>query len=220
MAKPEDQRGAGSGETSLARREGTDIAKLSPGEAWRGDEHGLRLQAAREAGLDASEVELELFTEGFKTGMTLDDPADHAIVLRGRTVLRERQLSKALRPTIRFLKLPADQLALRVHDGEFELRVARTVAEQGSPALDSAKTALKLWLGFGLLGLLAWNTLEIAWLSALLWGGALLGGAFVLRRGLVSGRAMLAARLITALAMLAQEEKLILPPARGGEGTR
>jgi histidinol phosphatase-like PHP family hydrolase len=38
---------------------------------------------------------------GEVAGLTLDDPADHNIVLRGRTVLREEQLNKALRPILR-----------------------------------------------------------------------------------------------------------------------
>jgi hypothetical protein len=193
------------------------LAKLDDGSPWRGDEHELRLAAAREAGLaaeDIADVELDLFTEGFKAGMVLDDPADHAIVLRGRTILREKQMSKALTPTLRFLTIPRDQVALRIHDGEFELRVARTVAEAAKPTLDSAKITLKLWLGAGLIGMLAWNMLGLAWLATVVWGLALVVGGYVLRQGTVSGRAMLAARLTVALAMLAKEEQLILPPAR------
>lgn len=194
------------------------LAKLPSGQAWRGDEHELRLSAAREAGLESeeiSEVELGLFTEGFKTGMTLDDPQDRAIVLRGRTVLREAQMSKALHPTLRFLSIPVDQVALRVHDGEFELRVSENAAEAAKPALDSAKLVLKLWIGLGLTGMLAWYWFNLGWLAAILWGGALVGGGYVLRQGAVSGRALLGARLTVALAMLAQQEKLILPPSRG-----
>ena len=52
---------------------------------------------------------------------------------------------------------------------------------------------------------------------------ALVVGGYVLRKGTFSGRSMLAARLTVALAMLAKEEQLILPPARvtagqSGEG--
>lgn len=193
------------------------LAKLDDGQPWRGDEHELRLAAAREAGLETeelNEVEISLFTEGFKAGMTLDDPDDRAIVLRGRTVLRESQMSKALRPTFKFLGLPNDQLALRVFDGEFELRVSQNVAEAAKPALDSARLVLKLWIGLGLVGMLAWYMFNLAWLAAILWGGALIGGGYVLRQGAVSGRALLGARLTVALAMIAQEEKLILPPSR------
>lgn len=220
MAKRRDEDSSTRSANAIARRDGEAadgagaLAKLGEGEVWRGDEHGLRLAAAREAGLDAKAVELELYTEGFRSGMTLDDPEDHAIVLRGRTVLREKQLRRSLHPTVRFLGLPADQVGLRIHDGEFELRVSSSAAESARPALDSAKLVLKLWLGAGLLGLLAWNLLDLGWLAALLWGVGLLGGAYVLRQGMVSGRALLAARLMTALAMLAQEEQLILPPAR------
>ncbi|PRP94168.1 hypothetical protein ENSA5_41230 [Enhygromyxa salina] len=193
------------------------LAKLGEGQAWRGDEHELRLAAAREAGLETeelNEVELDLFTEGFKAGMVLDDPDDRAIVLRGRTVLRENQMGKALRPTFKFLGVPNDQVALRIFDGEFELRVSQNVAEAAKPALDSARLVLKLWIGLGLVGMLAWYWFSLAWLAALLWGGALVGGGYVLRQGAVSGRALLGARLTVALAMLAQQEKLILPPSR------
>jgi hypothetical protein len=193
------------------------LSKLGEHEPWRGDEHELRLAAAREAGLGADElgdVELELFTEGFKAGMVLDDPDDRAIVLRGRTILRDKQMSKALGPTLRFLGVSIDQVALRIHDGEFELRIGRAAAEAAKPALDSAKVTLKLWLGVGLLGFLAWNMFSLGWLASILWGGGLIVGAYVLRQGTVSGRSLLAARLAVALAMLAREEKLILPPAR------
>jgi hypothetical protein len=203
---------------AVREQEGRQLVSLD-GEHWRGDEHELRVKAAREAGLGAEEideVELELFTEGFKAGLTLDDPVDHNIVLRGRTVLREQQLSKALRPVLRLLSLTIEQFSLRVRDGEFELRVLPNAAEQATPALDSAKTVLKLWLGVGLVGLLIWTQLEIAWLTMLIWGGGLIAGGYMLRRGAVSGRALLGARLTVALAMYAQQEKLILPPSRPG----
>jgi hypothetical protein len=197
--------------------ESKSLSKLGDASSWRGDEHELRLAAAREAGMEAEEiadVELELFTEGFKAGMVLDEPSDRSIVLRGRTILGEKQMSKALTPTLRFLSIPKDQVALRIHDGEFELRVARTVAEAAKPTLDAAKVTLKLWLGAGLIGLLAWNMFELGWLAAIVWGVALVLGGYVLRQGTVSGRSMLAARLTVALALLAKEEQLILPPAR------
>jgi hypothetical protein len=208
------------GETLPAVRE-SESKPLSDlrGEAWRGDEHELRVNAAREAGLayeEINEVELDLFTEGFKAGLTLDDPNDHNIVLRGRTVLREKQLNQALRPVLRVLSLTIEQFSLRVHDGEFELRVLPNAAEASTPALDSAKTVLKLWIGAGLVGLAIWTQLEIAWLTMLVWGGGLLAGGYMLRRGAVSGRALLGARLTLALAMYAQQEQLILPPSRPG----
>jgi hypothetical protein len=188
------------------------LAKLD--EPWRGDEHELRLAAAREAGLETRDLELELFTEGFKAGMTVKDPRDSSIVLRGRTVLRDKQLRKSLRPTLRFLGVSIDHVAIRVDDGEFELRVASGAVEQAHAATDAVKDVLKLWLGFGLLGLIAWNMFSLEWLASVLWGGALVVGSVVLRRGVVSGRSMLAARLTVALALLAKEEKLILPPAK------
>jgi hypothetical protein len=209
------------GETLPAVPEqGKQLGSLD-GEAWRGDEHELRLSAAREAGLESEEideVQLELFTEGFKAGLTLDDPADHNIVLRGRTVLREQQLSKALRPVLRVLSVSIEQFSLRIHDGEFELRVLPNAAEAATPALDSAKTVLKLWIAAGLVGLAIWTQLELAWLTMLVWGGGLIAGGYMLRQGAVSGRALLGARLTLALAMYAQQDQLILPPSRPGSG--
>lgn len=191
------------------------LAKLD--EPWRGDEHALRLAAAREAGLDTKDLELELFTEGFKAGMTIKD-RDGALVLRGRTVLKNEQLRKSLKPTLRFLALLPDHIATRVDDGEFELRVSAAAIEQSKGSTDSIHVALKLWLGFGLLGLIAWNALHLEWLAAIVWGGALLAGAVTLQRGVVTGRSLLAARLTLALALLAKEEQLILPPAKPAAG--
>lgn len=188
------------------------LAKLD--EPWRGDEHALRLDAAREAGLETRDLELDLFTEGFKAGMTVKDPRDSSIVLRGRTVLHDKQLRKSLRPTLRFLGVSLDLVHVKVDDGEFELRVASSAAEQARPVSEATKDVLKLWLGFGLLGFIAWSEFHLAWLATLLWSGALIVGATLLRRSVVSGRSMLAARLTVALAMLAKEEKLILPPAK------
>jgi hypothetical protein len=193
------------------------IAKLDDATPWRGDEHELRLAAAREAGLPAeelNEVELELFTAGFKAGMVLDDPADRSIVFRGRTILRDKQMAKALLPTLRFLSIPRDQIALRIHDGEFELRISRVAVDSAKPALDHAKLTLKLWFGAALTGFVLWNMFKLGWAATILWGLALVVGGYVLRQGTFSGRSMLAARLTVALAMLAKEEKLILPPAK------
>ena len=44
------------------------------------------------------------------------------------------------------------------------------------------------------------------------WGIGLMLGGWQLRQGMASGRAMLAGRLAIGLGMLAQEEKIILPP--------
>jgi hypothetical protein len=197
------------------------LSKLDDATAWRGDEHELRLSAAREAGLPAEEVgdiELELFTAGFKAGMVVDDPSDHAIVMRGRTVLRDKQMIKALLPTLRFLGIARDHIGLRIHDGEFELRITRAAVEAAKPALDHAKLTLKLWFGAGLTGFVLWSMFKLDWAATILWGLALVIGGYVLRQGTFSGRSMLAARLTVALAMLAKEEKLILPPSRVATG--
>jgi hypothetical protein len=179
---------------------------------WRGDEHQLQVEAAAEAGLVKSEAELESFTQGFSGGITVEDPADGAIVAHGRTVLSTQQLRKNLLPALRYLGIPKDAVAVRVHDGKFELRIAKRVAESANPVLAAGKLALQVWIGFGLLGLAAYN-LVAPFVAAIVWGVGLALGGWQLRRGLATGRAMLAARLAIGLAMIAQEDKLILPPA-------
>lgn len=200
-----DDRPPSASGTSLARRPGSAAVP------WRGDDHRLQVDAAVEAGLPRGDVELELYAHGFSSGMTVDDPLDGAIVARGRTVLREAELRRSLRPALQYLGVPADAAKLRIHDGNFELRVAKHAAEASRPALDAGKQALKLWIGFGLLGL-ATHQLLMPAIAAVVWGLGLLLGGWQLRRGMASGRAMLAGRLAIGLGMLAQEEKIILPP--------
>ncbi len=178
---------------------------------WRGDEHVVQVEAAVEAGLPRGEVELDLYTQGFSAGMTVEDSFDGAIVARGRTVLDEKQLRASLRPPLQYLGVTMDSVELRVHDGEFELRVAKAAAEAQKPALDSGKITLKLWFGFGLLGLTCYQLLAPA-LGGLLWGIGLLLGGWQLRQGMANGRMMLAGRMAIGLGMLAQEDKMILPP--------
>ncbi len=182
------------------------------GPAWSGDEHRIKVAAAKEVGLDAREEELDSYTEGFKGAMVVQDPQDKTIVLSGRTVLKQEQMAKSIGPMLRFLKVPRDQVALQIHDGEFVLRVSAHAAENAPPTLDSAKIALQLWFGTGLIGMLAYH-FGIPSVAGIVWGLGLLVGGWTLRQGLVSGRAMLAARLAVGLGMLAQEEQLILPPA-------
>ena len=184
---------------------------------WRGDDHKIAIQAADEAGLAKSDVELDLYTEGFKAGMTLED-RDGAVVATGRTVLKQKQLEQALAPMLRYLGVKRDAVRVRVHDGTFELRIAGRAAESQSPALHNAKLALQLWVGFGLLGFAVMQIIPGArFASAIIWGVGLMLGAWQLRRGLVSGRAMLGAQLAMGLGILAQEEQLILPPKREDE---
>lgn len=190
------------------------LAKQKPGDvAWRGDEHQLQVSAAKEAGLATSEVELELYTDGFKAGMIVEDPYDGAIVARGRTVLGRDELLKSLKPTLRFLSVHRDAVGVEVHDGEFELRIARSAADASSPALDAGWVALQVWLGAAMLGLAAYTMAPMA-AAAIIWGVGLVVGGLQLRKGMASGRAMLSARLAMALGMLAQEQKLILPPSK------
>ena len=126
----------------------------------------------------------------------------------------ERHAEIALRPALAYLGVRMDSVRLRVHDAAFELRIDSKATQTSKPALGAAKQALHVWIGFGLLG---FALLQVfpgwAFLASLSWGAGLLLGAWQLRRGMVSGRAMLAGQLALALAMLAQSDKLVLPPA-------
>jgi hypothetical protein len=185
---------------------------------WRGDEHKLHLEAAGEVGLEPTDVEVDLYTQGFRDGITLEDPDDRAIVLRGRTVLRGRELHQNLKPLLRYVGVSYDAVKVRVHEGQFEIRVARRAAEASRAALDNAMITLKLWFGFGLLGLsvLLWSPFLAQPGAAVLWGIGLMLGGWQLRKGIAGGRSMLAARLAIGLALMAQEEQLILPLAGDG----
>jgi hypothetical protein len=186
--------------------------------AWRGDEHKLQVLAAQEAGLASGQVAVDLYTEGFKHGITERDPADGAIVLRGRTVLKVEELQRSLRPMFQFLRVAPDAVRTRVHGGEFEVRVAAQAAEAAAPVQGAARSVLLMWLAGGLLG--GWMLSVSRVTTFLVWGLTLMVGAWSLRRGLVAGRTMLAARLAVGLALLAHEEQLILPPggSSGGGG--
>lgn len=181
---------------------------------WRGDDHKLQLDAATEIGLPENEAALDSFTRGFSAGITVEDPLDGAIVARGRTPLAAAELAKSLHPAMRYLGVSVDQLALQVHDGRFELRIAKRAAEATKPMRDAGKQTLQVWIGFALLGFAAGRFMP-SFVSAICWGVGLLLGAWQLRRGLASGRAMLAARVALALGMLAQAEQLVLPPEGG-----
>lgn len=197
---------------TLAAEEETDLALR---EGWRGNGHLEMVGAAQEAGLSAKETELELFTKAFAASSVLDDPEDHSIVMRGRTTLSDTQLLKCLYPTFRFLRLPKDEVVARVYDGNFELRVSSKAAQTAPSNIGHAKVALQVLLGAGLFG---WAAMEIAQLAtAVIWAVGLLVAGWVLRKGLVSGRAIMGARLANSLAILAQEEGLILPEAGAGQ---
>lgn len=179
---------------------------------WRGDEHKLRVDAAAEAGLDRAETQADLFTQGFSAGIVLDDGFDGAIVARGRTVLKTKELTRTLRPVLHYLGVTLSQFKVKVTQGDFELRISKMAADQSKPALDSGKEALRVWVGFGILGVASYIFLPPV-VSSICWGVGLLLGGWQLRRGLASGRSMLGARLAMALGVLAQDEQLILPPA-------
>jgi hypothetical protein len=194
------------------------LARPALPDRWRGDEHKLQVMAAQEAGLAPGQTAVDLYTEGFKRGITERDPADGAIVLRGRTILKMDELEQCLRPMLRFLRIGGDAVRMRVHDGEFEVRVAAQAAEASAPVQGAARSVLLMWVAGGLLG---WWMLGVSRLATfLVWGITLIYGAWSLRRGLVSGRTMLAARMAVGLALLAHEEQLILPPggSSGGAG--
>lgn len=208
--------------TDSGERGGAMVPAGQPVDGWRGDEHRLQVSAAEEAGLRAGDVELELYTEGFKAGMVLQDPSDGDLVARGRTVLDDEQLTKSLKPVLMFLKIPRDGWRVRVHDGEFELRVDSRAAQAGAPVIDAGKAVLQIWLAAALLGVAILQLQLLGAFSssaaAVLWGVGLLYGSWQLRRGMVSGRAMLGARLSLGLAMHAREEQLILPPSGPAAG--
>lgn len=195
------------------------VSASDDGEAWRGDDHLVKVEAADEAGLARNEVELELYTQGFSSGMTIEDEHDGAIVARGRTVLNAKELRRSFRVPLQYLGVAMDAAKVRVHDGDFELRVAKHAAEASQPSLESGKIALKLWFGFGLLGIACYQIIAPA-LAGIVWGVGLMLGGWQLRQGMASGRAMLAGRLAIGLGMLAQEEKIILPPSESAAGDR
>lgn len=199
-------------EKDRAGEPGGQLARA--GQQWRGDEHMLQVAAAKEAGLPAGTAAIDLYTEGFRRGLVEKDPADGSIVLRGRTVLKADELVQRLKPMLRFLRLTPDVVALRVVEGEFELRVAGQAAEASEPAQGAVRTVLGVWIVSALVGYMVLGSSQVV--ALLVWGIGLLVGSAALRRGLVSGRTMLAARLAVGLGILAHEEQLILPPARGG----
>lgn len=177
---------------------------------WRGDEHNLQLSAAEEAGMAADELSLDLFRKGFIGGLAIRDPLDHAMVLRGRTVLDEAQLKPSLRRVFTHLHLGANNFSVKVVDGEFELRVADEVAQGAGSATDAMRRALFVFVVSGLAGLFFFKTAGAA--SLLFWGVGLIVGSTIVRRGIAQGRVQLAARLVDELALLAHHEQLILPP--------
>lgn len=199
---------------SKDRSQGTGDALARGDEPWRGDDHALQVQAAREAGLPATQAAVDNFTEGFRRGLVEKDPADGAIVLRGRTVLGAEELAQRLRPMVRFLRLGIDAIRVRVVDGEFELRIAGSAADASEAAQGAARTVLVIWVASALIGFALLGSSQVA--ALLVWSVGLLVGASALRRGLISGRTMLAARLTVGLGILAHEEQLILPPVRAG----
>lgn len=199
---------------SKDRSQGTGDALARGDEPWRGDDHALQVQAAREAGLPATQAAVDNFTEGFRRGLVEKDPADGAIVLRGRTVLGAEELAQRLRPMVRFLRLGIDAIRVRVVDGEFELRIAGSAADASEAAQGAARTVLVIWVASALIGFALLGSSQVA--ALLVWSVGLLVGASALRRGLISGRTMLAARLTVGLGILAHEEQLILPPVRPG----
>lgn len=190
------------------RREPTEIV------AWRGDEHKLQLEAAAEAGVPVDEAAVDLYTKGFSAGITVDDPADRAIVARGRTVLDANELRRSLRPALRFLGIQPELVDVAVIDGRFVMRIHKKATEGTKPLYEAGKLTLQLWIGFGMLGLAAMRFMP-QFVTAILWGIGLMLGGWQLRRGMATGRAMLAARMAIALALMAQQEQLVLPPEGG-----
>lgn len=180
---------------------------------WRGDEHQLQVQAAADAGLAIDEVALDLYTKGFSAGITIDDPLDGALVARGRTLLAASELRATLRPVLRYLGVAPELVDVEVVDGRFVMRIHKKATEGTKPVYEAGKLTLQIWFGFGLLGFAAGRFMP-AFVSAIFWGIGLMLGAWQLRRGLATGRAMLGARVAIALGMVAQTDKLVLPPEK------
>lgn len=195
---------------------GGALRKVEPAtpEGWRGDDHKLQLDAAAEAGIAVDEAAVDLYTKGFSAGITVDDPADRAIVARGRTVLDEKELRRSLKPALRFLGIAPELVDVAVLDGRFVMRIHKKATEASKPLYEAGKLTLQLWIGFGMLGLAAMRYMP-EFVTAILWGVGLMLGGWQLRRGMASGRAMLAARMAIALALMAQQEQLVLPPEGG-----
>ncbi|MEZ4384838.1 MAG: hypothetical protein R3A79_26140 [Nannocystaceae bacterium] len=187
-----------------------DGALARRGDGWRGDEHRLQVSAADEAGLEAKDVGLELYRQGFTHGLVIRDPLDHAIVLRGRTILAEAQLRPKIRRILGHLQIPGEAYSVRVDDGDFELRISARVADAAGSSIDSMYRGLAVFLVSGLAGLFFLNSTPA--LTLLSWSVGLLYGASVLRRGIKQGRIRVAAHVVSELAKLAHSEQLILPP--------
>jgi len=177
---------------------------------WRGDEHRIQTQAAAEAGIEPAGVALALYRRGFASALTVRDPVDGGLVVRGRTVLRRDQLKAAVLDAFTNLGLVGG-VAIRLHDGDFELRVPAKAIEGSAYALDTTRRALVAFVVGGLVGLFFLRTSSALALLAFSFG--LLGGAWVLRSGLGRARELVASRLLDELARLAHHEQLILPPA-------
>lgn len=190
-----------------------DRGALTPrDEGWRGDDHALRVAAAEEVGLTRGDVAVDLYRRGFTHGLTAKDPVDGALVLRGRTVLNDDQLLAAMKKIFRHLHLAIDGLRVRVHDGEFEVRIASAVADDASAALANAmRRALVIWIVAAIAGGLAYSIAPA--LALLVFGPGLLLGGFILRRGIEEGRVAFTLKMVDELALLADREQLILPPA-------
>lgn len=195
-------------------RPGAGVLAPRGDEGWRGDDHALQVAAAEEVGLTRGEVALDLYRRGFARGLRARDPLDGALVLRGRTVLTGDQLLAAMKKIFRHLHLAADGLRVRVHDGVFEVRIAESVANNTSALVDAMRRALLAFVGGGIAGLLLYSTAASFALVAFSLG--LLVGAWILRRGLADGRVAFAVRMVEELALLADREQLILPPAKDG----
>ncbi len=185
-------------------------ANADGADGWTGDEHALSLQAAKEVGLDPSAIELESYSRGFMSAMTLDDPLDHGLVARGRTVLSQSELLELLEPALQFMGVAKEHTSLRVHDASFELRIAGDHVRALGMVWDSTRTAVSLWIATVVAVFLVGRILLAAGVAVGVIGAVF--GLFVMRSGLITGRERLAARLATSLAMVASAEQLVLPP--------
>lgn len=180
---------------------------------WSGNEHQLQLAAAQEAGLSREQTALALYQQGFASGLTLQDPLDGSIVLRGRTVLQAEQLKRELAAYFHFYHISPHAVRILVSDGNFELRMAPQMIYTSAVMRWAGFKTMAVWTTIAIMGWLFSSTIVGSWLSPLLWLLGGLMGAWILGRGIQQARPLLANQLTTSLARCAHHQQLILPPA-------
>ncbi|MGB1700763.1 MAG: hypothetical protein ACPHRO_12455 [Nannocystaceae bacterium] len=178
---------------------------------WTGDGHALRLEAGEEVGLSRREVALDSFREGFSNGVELVG-MNADLVLHGRTILSRDQLEDETRALLRRAGIPRRGVLISVDDGQFEIRISRSVVAVvgmtrplagggGSVGVAAGLTVTGVALGLSGLPLSIPGALLAMAAAALMW-----------RARAAKGRGLIAAYLTDELSRLAQRSGVILPP--------